>query len=195
MTFFTHEEYAMSYDTFDISIGPHNHTFRSPRALEHTNVNCISKMALNIIGATIRNVSVRFRALAAIQKCPTQKIFENVIKSPPISITPVRNLNFMAPGTVNFNFIQIIHANKKKSNHSIVSGEYIWKSTTSSSNAGKKRGRGKGRGRGFTRYTSRFQVIGEGRKQLILPGLNSQVRVGADMLNVKRGNDDPGWYV
>lgn len=175
VSFFTHEERVKRVDSSDISKSPHNPTFRLSRC-EHRIalcVHCISKMALNIIGAALRNASLKCRAITAIQKYPTQNTFNNVTKFPSTSVTPVRNINFMTA----------------------VSGEYIWKSTTSTSNAGKKRGRAKGRGSGFTRNTNRFQNIGEGRKQLILPGLNVQLRAGTEALQVKRGSDDPAWYV
>lgn len=34
-----------------------------------------------------------------------------------------------------------------------------------------------------------------GRKKLILPGLNTPVKRGFDLVKQERGADDPSWYV
>lgn len=74
-----------------------------------------------------------------------------------------------------------------------VSGEDLWKGCTSVSNAGKKRGRAKRAGKGLTKQLNRGQIIGVGRKNLILPGLNTRVRDGSEISSVTRGADDPAW--
>lgn len=75
---------------------------------------------------------------------------------------------------------------------SAVSGAELWKACTTVSNAGKKRGRARLAGRGRTKDLNRGQVIGIGRKSLVLPGLNTMVKRGSELLTVGRGVDDPG---
>lgn len=77
----------------------------------------------------------------------------------------------------------------------LVSGAELWKGCTSVSNAGKKRGRGKQAGKGLTKDLNQGQIIGQGRKNLILPGLNSPVKRGYEIVKSDRGTDDPSWYV
>lgn len=77
----------------------------------------------------------------------------------------------------------------------IVSGAELWKGCTSVSNAGKKRGRGRQAGKGLTKDLNQGQIIGMGRKKLILPGLNTPVKRGFDLVKQERGADDPSWYV
>lgn len=54
------------------------------------------------------------------------------------------------------------------------SAAQVWKSVTGVSAAGSKRGRGKGLGRAVVKDYNRGQVIGEGRRRLVLAGLNTQ---------------------
>lgn len=77
----------------------------------------------------------------------------------------------------------------------LVTGAELWKGCTSVSNAGKKRGRGKMAGKGLTKDLNQGQIIGQGRKRLILPGLNTPVKRGSDIVRADRGADDPSWYV
>lgn len=74
-----------------------------------------------------------------------------------------------------------------------VSGAALWKGCTSVSNAGKKRGRGKLAGKGLTKDLNQGQIIGQGRKRLILPGMNTPVKRGYEMVRTERGADDPSW--
>lgn len=75
-----------------------------------------------------------------------------------------------------------------------VPGEQIWKGVTSVSNAGKKRGRGRGVAKGLTKNLNQGQFIGKGRKNVILPGLNSTVFSGGNIIQPHRGEDNPNWY-
>lgn len=68
-------------------------------------------------------------------------------------------------------------------------------SVTSVSNAGKKRGRGKLAGKGKTKNLNMGQIIGEGRKRLNLPGLNSPVKAGDKIIKQTQDTPDPNWYV
>lgn len=61
------------------------------------------------------------------------------------------------------------------------------------SNAGKKRGRGKLAGKGLTKDLNQGQIIGQGKTRLVLPGLNTPVRRGFEIIKPERGADDPGW--
>lgn len=76
-----------------------------------------------------------------------------------------------------------------------VTGAELWKGCTSVSNAGKKRGRGKLAGKGLTKDLNQGQIIGQGRRRLILPGLNSPIKRGPEVLKSERGVDDPSWCV
>lgn len=75
----------------------------------------------------------------------------------------------------------------------LVSGAELWKGCTSVSNAGKKRGRGKLAGKGLTKDLNQGQIIGQGRRRLVLPGLNSPVKRGNEIVRSERGADDPSW--
>lgn len=75
----------------------------------------------------------------------------------------------------------------------VVSGASLWKGCTSVSNAGKKRGRGRLAGKGLTKDLNMGQMTGFGRRRLILPGLNTPVRRGTEVVNSERGVDDPSW--
>lgn len=71
----------------------------------------------------------------------------------------------------------------------------MWKGCTSVSNAGKKRGRGKLAGKGLTKDLNQGQIIGQGRRRLVLPGMNSPVKRGNEIIKSERGVDDPSWCV
>lgn len=73
--------------------------------------------------------------------------------------------------------------------------ERLWKSATSVSNAGKKRGRGGKAAKRLTRDLNRGQIIGQGRKKIIMPGLNSSVFTQNSVSQIERGQDNPEWYV
>lgn len=73
-----------------------------------------------------------------------------------------------------------------------VSGAELWKRCTSLSNAGKKRGR-RIPGKQTLRDLNQGQIIGQGRKRLILPGLNTGVKRGNEIIKTERGADDPSW--
>lgn len=75
----------------------------------------------------------------------------------------------------------------------LVSGADLWKGCTSVSNAGKKRGRGKLAGKGLTKDLNQGQIIGQGRRKLILPGMNTPVKRGHEIVKSERGVDDPSW--
>lgn len=75
----------------------------------------------------------------------------------------------------------------------VVSGAALWKGCTSVSNAGKKRGRGKLSGKGLTKDLNQGQIIGQGRKRLVLPGLNSPAKRGNELVKPEKGADDPSW--
>lgn len=72
-------------------------------------------------------------------------------------------------------------------------GELIWKGVTSVSNAGRKRGRARQAGKGLTKDLNRGQNIGDGRKRIVMPGLNTSVFSGSKLLQPQRGEDNPNW--
>lgn len=74
-------------------------------------------------------------------------------------------------------------------------GEHIWKSVSSVSNAGRKRGRARQAGKGLTKDLNWGQHIGEGRRRVIMPGLNASVFSGSRIVQPQRGEDNPNWYV
>lgn len=47
----------------------------------------------------------------------------------------------------------------------------------------------------MTKDLNQGQVIGQGKKRLILPGLNTPVKRGHEVVRAERGVDDPSWYV
>lgn len=62
------------------------------------------------------------------------------------------------------------------------------------SNAGKKRGRARQAGKGITKNLNMGQFIGEGRKHIIMPGLNYKVQESGKIVQPARGQDNPVWY-
>ncbi|XP_031633025.1 28S ribosomal protein S5, mitochondrial [Contarinia nasturtii] len=74
-----------------------------------------------------------------------------------------------------------------------ITGADLWKTCTTVSNAGKKRGRARLVGKGRTKDLNRGQIIGQGRKNVVLPGLNTMVKRGNEILTAERGVDDPSW--
>ncbi|GAB1605755.1 28S ribosomal protein S5, mitochondrial-like, partial [Argonauta hians] len=59
----------------------------------------------------------------------------------------------------------------------------LWESVGGVSNAGKKKGRGRGRKRKIDLNIG--QILGDGKKQMIWPGLNAPIMKGRKMLNVE----------
>lgn len=61
----------------------------------------------------------------------------------------------------------------------------VWKSVTGVSAAGVRRGRGKGTSKIVAKDLNRGQIIGEGRRKLILPGLNARIQPSTKPLDVE----------
>lgn len=76
-----------------------------------------------------------------------------------------------------------------------VSGDNLWSSVSSISNAGKRRGRGRQARKNMTKNLNLGQFIGIGRKKVQWPGLNAPVSDGATIIYEKKLPDDPEWYL
>lgn len=61
----------------------------------------------------------------------------------------------------------------------------VWKSVTGVSAAGLRRGRGKGTSKILAKDLNRGQLIGEGRRKLIMPGLNTKIQASARPLDIQ----------
>lgn len=68
--------------------------------------------------------------------------------------------------------------------------QQVWKSVISVSAAGSKRGRGKGTSRIIAKDLNRGQIIGVGRRNLILPGLNARMMPREKLQNVEDGGEN-----
>lgn len=73
----------------------------------------------------------------------------------------------------------------------IESGEDLWKSVTSVSNAGRKRGRGRGPGRNIMQNLNRGQIIGSGKVNIYWPGLSGPVLRGTTLVKQEKLPEDP----
>ncbi|XP_055377763.1 28S ribosomal protein S5, mitochondrial [Condylostylus longicornis] len=69
--------------------------------------------------------------------------------------------------------------------------EDLWKGVISVSNAGKKRGRGKGVGRKIAKDLNKGQVIGQGKSNILWPGLNAPVLRGNELVKQQKLPEDP----
>ncbi|XP_064601858.1 small ribosomal subunit protein uS5m-like isoform X2 [Liolophura sinensis] len=67
----------------------------------------------------------------------------------------------------------------------------LWKGVSGVSNAGKKRGRGKRVGRKRKTDLNRGQFIGEGRSNMVWPGLNAPVIKGKEVIQIKKQPPNP----
>lgn len=75
----------------------------------------------------------------------------------------------------------------------LVTSAQLYKSCTGVSNAGKKRGRGRLAGKHLTKDLNRGQTIGQGRKSVLWPGLNSPVRSGSELIKQEKRPENPEW--
>lgn len=74
-----------------------------------------------------------------------------------------------------------------------VPADHLWKGVTSVSNAGKKRGRGKGAGKKMIKDLNKGQVIGQGRVNVLWPGLNAPIIRGRELVQQQKMPEDPEW--
>lgn len=159
-------------------------------------------MALNIIGAAVRNLSFKYGTIVgSLNAHPVKRSIEIFIKPHLLNPPLTRNISFLNKSNLTF----VAHFEYLNKDHLFIvslcvhlfsaTGQDLWKSCTTVSNAGRKRGRARRAGKGLTKHLNKGQVIGVGRKNLILPGLNTRVRAGYEIASVGRGADDPAWYV
>lgn len=74
-----------------------------------------------------------------------------------------------------------------------VTADEIWKGCTSVSNAGKKRGRAQKINKRNIRNLNRGQYIGQGKANIVWPGLNAPVIRGAELVKQEKLPEDPEW--
>lgn len=168
-------------------------------------------MAIRMLCAT-RNLANAFRNLTLSTGIAKNVVQNDLLKVPLSTIDSVRSISFLSK-------CKFRNEKKSKPNQTFrrqrfrfdiemralvylcfpigvisVPGDLIWKGVTSVSNAGKKRGRGRQAGKGLTKDLNRGQFIGDGRKRVILPGLNAPVFSGSQIVHPERGEDNPNWY-
>lgn len=74
-----------------------------------------------------------------------------------------------------------------------MTAEQIWKGCTSVSNAGMKRGRARRINKKNIRDLNKGQVIGNGKANILWPGLNAPVMRGKELVRQEKRPEDPAW--